>query len=182
MQRRVFTVQAAYVSTDATICYSGRVQWYHDPVLNEKIRRERERLGIQRTRLARDAGVPRSQLIIFEDGGNVTLSTLEKILAQLPTLRLDVLPANLDIDAAVKAATDVQKLVRHVDTAMSHLIAMLGGTPIEQPRGGGAERYEAALEISPELGDKLERMIDEIEEKKKRQRGEKQGSARRHSS
>lgn len=151
-------------------------------MLNEKIRRERERLGIQRTQLARDAGVPRSQLIIFEDGGNVTLSTLEKILAQLPTLRLDVLPANLDLDAAVKAAVDVQKLVRNLDAAMGNLIATLGGTPLEEPRGGGAERYDGALQISPELGDKLERLIDEIEEKKKQQRGEKRSSARRHSS
>jgi transcriptional regulator with XRE-family HTH domain len=51
--------------------------------------REARRLGkLTQNELAERAGLPRSRIQMVEDGGNVTIGTLEKVIAQLPALRV----------------------------------------------------------------------------------------------
>lgn len=54
--------------------------------LHEAVKRARAELGYSRKRLAELAGVQRKQLATLEAGGNVTLATIRKVLAQLPNL------------------------------------------------------------------------------------------------
>lgn len=54
--------------------------------LHEAVKRARAELGLSRKKLAELSGVQRRQLATLEAGGNVTLSTLRKVLAQLPNL------------------------------------------------------------------------------------------------
>jgi len=53
---------------------------------HDAIRAARNDMGYSQKRLAELAKVQRRQLATLESGGNVTLSTLRKVLAQLPNL------------------------------------------------------------------------------------------------
>lgn len=55
--------------------------------LHEEIRRARKDLGLSQDRLAELCGIQRRQLSILERGGNVTLSTLRKVIGFLPNLQ-----------------------------------------------------------------------------------------------
>lgn len=56
-------------------------------MLQDEIREARVRSGLSQVKLAELAGVPRTQLRKLENGQNVTLETLMKILAALPDLQ-----------------------------------------------------------------------------------------------
>jgi transcriptional regulator with XRE-family HTH domain len=151
-------------------------------MLNRKIRDERERLGITQLALSRASGVARSQLAAFEGGANVSVATLERLLHELSTLRLDVVPSTLDLEQARRAAEEVEAHAEQMRLAASRLVAALGGgsaTPGAPPHptpppahpltgGGGAEHHvEPATRVSPQKKAKLERMVDEIQAKKR---------------
>ena len=147
-------------------------------MIHQKVREERERLGISQSALARATGVPRSQIVLFESGGNVTLSTLDRILAEIPTLRHDVFRTDLNFDAAREAAAELQALAEQMQAAASKVIAELEPKPLPPPPpkpkagplpgGGGAEIYDALLEMTPELRAHLKGLVDEIEKSKGR--------------
>ena len=86
-------------------------------------------MGISQAAFARAAGVPRSQLAIFETGGSVTLITLRKILEQLPAVRLDLVPADFDPAEAQRAAAEVQDLALALHQATGRLAATLAAKP-----------------------------------------------------
>src|SRR5688572_5667378 len=70
----------ANVAKRRTLCYFLLMQ------LNEAIRAARIDLGLSQKKLAEMAGVQRRQLATMEQGGNVTLKTLRKVLVHLPNL------------------------------------------------------------------------------------------------
>ncbi len=152
-------------------------------MIHQKVREERERLGISQSALARSTGVPRSQIVLFESGGNVTLSTLDRILAEIPTLRHEVSRTDLDLDTAREAAAELQALAEQMKAAAAKVIAALSPKPLSAPPppepktpaakgplpgGGGAEIYDALLEMTPELRAHLKGLVDEIEKNKGR--------------
>ena len=55
--------------------------------LHEEIRRARKDLDLSQARLAELCGIQRRQLSILENGGNVTLNTLRKVISFLPNLK-----------------------------------------------------------------------------------------------
>lgn len=70
-------------------------------MIRERARRAREEAELSQRAVAEQAGIPRSQLQIFENGGNVTLETVEKALNVLG-LKLAAVSTG-DIAAARKA-------------------------------------------------------------------------------
>jgi transcriptional regulator with XRE-family HTH domain len=56
-------------------------------MLHEQIRQARIEHGLNQSELARRAGIPRDRLRQFENGENITVETLMKILSQLPNLQ-----------------------------------------------------------------------------------------------
>jgi len=136
-------------------------------VLEDKFRAARQKRGLSRTALARAANVPRSQLIILENGGNVTLSTLNKI-AEGIGVRLEVLPKDVDLDDVLRVARDLQALSTAMHAAAGRIIEALGGAANPEtaappqrplPGGSGATRHEAG--VDPERLEQFERMLDE---------------------
>lgn len=61
--------------------------------LHEEIRRARKELHFSQAELAALAGVQRRQISVLENGGNVTLSTIRKVIAQLPNIQRFTLSA-----------------------------------------------------------------------------------------
>src|SRR5687767_10047242 len=55
--------------------------------LHEEIRRARKDLDLSQARLAELCRIQRRQLSILENGGNVTLNTLRKVISFLPNLK-----------------------------------------------------------------------------------------------
>ena len=56
-------------------------------LLHEEVRRARKELKVSQADLAKKAGVQRRQLSTLENGGNVTLKTVRKVLGQLPNVQ-----------------------------------------------------------------------------------------------
>ena len=68
-------------------------------LLHEELRAAREAAGLTQSELARQAGIPRNQVVRAEKGENITLDTLRKIAAFLPLENLTLLEKlKLDFD------------------------------------------------------------------------------------
>jgi|SRR6185436_285319 len=91
--------------------------------LHEEIRRARKDLDLTQGQLAALAGIQRRQLSTLENGGNVTLNTLRRVLAVLPNLqeftfeRIRMKPEYVDMPALdtaglENAAQEIGEFVR----------------------------------------------------------------------
>ncbi|HEV7487040.1 MAG TPA: helix-turn-helix transcriptional regulator [Thermoanaerobaculia bacterium] len=68
-------------------------------LLHEELRAAREAAGFTQSELAKQAGIPRNQVVRAEKGENITLDTLRKIAAFLPLENLTLLEKlKLDFD------------------------------------------------------------------------------------
>lgn len=82
-------------------------------MLHEQVRDARIARGLSQVKLAKLAGVPRSQLRNFENGEGITMTTFMKIISQLPNLeRLTLGPTelqlhNVDLDALRDTLTEL---------------------------------------------------------------------------
>lgn len=95
-------------------------------MLHEQVREARIEAGLTQVKLAQLAGVPRSQLRKFEEGGNITLTTLRKIVSQLPNIRslnlgaVALTPGSVDQDLVRQTAIQLillgQELLKTVGT------------------------------------------------------------------
>lgn len=160
-------------------------------MLHEQIREARIKAGLTQVKLARLAGVPRSQLRKFEEGGNITLSTLRKIVAQLPDLEtlnlgaVELQPGRVDQDLVRRTAIQLivigQELLKSVGTwagsgtkapepeAEEEPFVIEAVTPdperhVDEPAGG--TRYVRRHSITPELRERLLRLGALIEQEK----------------
>lgn len=87
-------------------------------LLHEAVKKARKDLGMSQKQLAELAGVQRKQLGTLENGGNVTLSTLRKVLGHLPNLETFTLDA---VTATVRHYVPPEEKQKAVDTAMDLL-------------------------------------------------------------
>lgn len=82
-------------------------------MLHEQVRDARIAQGLSQVKLAKLAGVPRSQLRNFENGEGITMTTFMKIISQLPNLeRLTLGPTelqlhNVDLEALRDTLTEL---------------------------------------------------------------------------
>jgi transcriptional regulator with XRE-family HTH domain len=68
-------------------------------LLHEELRAAREAAGLTQSELAKQAGIPRNQVVRAEKGENITIDTLRKIAAFLPLENLTLLEKlKLDFD------------------------------------------------------------------------------------
>jgi len=68
-------------------------------LLHEELRAAREAAGLTQSELAKQAGIPRNQVVRAEKGENITLDTLRKIAVYLPLENLTLLERlKLDFD------------------------------------------------------------------------------------
>ena len=118
-------------------------------MLHEQMRDARIAHGLSQVKLAKLAGVPRSQLRNFENGQGITLTTFLKLLSQLPNLeRLTLGPTelqmhNVDLGALrdsltglIAAATGVLAVLQPVgprdapDNALARARRTVKGPPV----------------------------------------------------
>ena len=126
-------------------------------MLHEQVRTARIKAGLTQAELARRAGIPRKQLVMLEQGSNITLATLRKVTSQLPDLKsvaLGGLQIGLspELEAVRNDAAELYAIARR-------LLDRLGSPPSES---GGAVRYAPGITVDPELGDRLERIVIDL--------------------
>ena len=129
----------------------------------DEIRQARRDAKLSQSELARRAGVPRSQLVRLEQGENVTIDTLKRVLGVLPHLKqITLLPgatamaAGIDVDEVRAAAQELH------ESSARLLRAIGGGRPAEAQPGGGGAPVDRSMP-DPALIERLERNIDELE-------------------
>jgi transcriptional regulator with XRE-family HTH domain len=125
-------------------------------MLSKQIREAREQHGLSQARLARLANVHRTQLRQLEEGGNVTLETLAKVVAQLPNLRSLSLGAVQLHTGAIDPTAARQILIDLITAAGRALTLFEPAVPAPPP--AGATRYDGAAEITPELEARLRQL------------------------
>jgi len=96
-------------------------------LLHDAVKAARKDLGLTQKKLADLAGIQRRQLATLESGGNITLATLRKVLAQLPNLEsftLDVVAATVrrDVPPSEQQAA-VAKAIELMQSALMGLTA-----------------------------------------------------------
>jgi transcriptional regulator with XRE-family HTH domain len=106
-------------------------------LLHEAVKNARKELGLSQDKLSELAGIQRRQLAKLEAGGNVTLATLRKVLAQLPNLEtfsLDAVTATVkrEISTAEKAQA-MRSALQLLGTALQSILHTLGtGQPPDE--------------------------------------------------
>jgi len=117
-------------------------------VLHDQLRAARIRAGLSQVQLARRAGIQRSRLRIFEEGGNITLETLAKLLEQLPDVR------TLDFGGVeIRVPRSDQRDLRDVREAMADFAA--GAQKMAEEIAAGVRKMAADGERVIELLDRL---------------------------
>ena len=119
-------------------------------LLPEAVRQARKELGLSQQKLADAAGIQRRQLATLESGRNVTLSTVRKVLAQLPNLRsftldgvtVDVAP----LDPHVLAADAYGSAIEHLGLTLARIGARLrSGIPLSLADVAAMDRANGIL-------------------------------------
>lgn len=134
-------------------------------MLHDQIRQARIDHGLNQSELARRAGIPRDRLRQFENGENITVETLMKILAQLPNLQtvnigaVEVRTGAVDIAEVREAVAQWLESGRKLLTLLERIVA----TPdYPGPGGGGATRHKGGTPVNQELEQRLAKLEAQI--------------------
>ena len=111
--------------------------------LHEGVKRARLDLGWSQARLATEAGVPRERVRSLEDGANITLSTLEKIITVLPNLK-ELSIGRVHVSIVGIDVKEVRAAVAASEAANRHLLSIL--TAIEASEAHSASTAKPSLE------------------------------------
>jgi len=102
-------------------------------MIHDEVREARIRAGLSQNTLARLARVPRSQLRKLEEGGNVTLATVQKILDQLPGVQMTLAPAQVDESALHEALMALVAAAHRVLEVLGEQPGQPASVPPPQP-------------------------------------------------
>jgi predicted transcriptional regulator len=132
-------------------------------LLHEAVKKARKDLGLSQDKLSELAGIQRRQLATLEAGGNVTLATLRKVLAQLPNLEtftLDAVTATV-AEETVKAIGTAMDLMLGAVKNLVHALAE-GKVPEERQVSGMLEANKVLYEGLGYTAEDAQRDIEEI--------------------
>ena len=133
---------------------SDRFRSIFHPMLHDQIRLAREEHGYSQAELARLAGVPRERVRQLESGGNVTLETFQKIIAQLPRLKTLSL-GSTELQTRGAGIPQIRDALAAWLEAGRQLLTLLESIPAE-PAPEGDTRIR--LGMTPELEQRLRRL------------------------
>lgn len=125
-------------------------------MLQDQIRQARVDHGYSQAELARLAGVPRERLRQLESGGNVTMETFQKIVAQLPHLKSLSL-GSVELQTRGASAAQVRDALAAWLEAGRRLLTLLENVPAE-PALEGDTRFRPTVALTPELELRLRRL------------------------
>jgi transcriptional regulator with XRE-family HTH domain len=127
-------------------------------MIHERVRQARIERNLSQVQLSELAGVPRERVRTLERGGNVTLSTFEKIVAQLPNLK-ELIIGGVRVTISGVDVEDVRAAIAEADQASRRLLSLLDTIRAHAPEPPGA----TAVETSTRVGPKLEQRLAELE-------------------
>ena len=123
-------------------------------MLQDQIRQARVDHGYSQSELARLAGVPRERLRQLETGGNITLETFQKIIAQLPRLKTLSL-GSIELQTRGASVPQIRDALAAWLEAGRQLLTLLESIPAEPaPEPEGRIRPS----MTPELEQRLRRL------------------------
>lgn len=125
-------------------------------MLQTEIRQARIDHGYSQAELARLAGVPRERVRQLESGGNVTLETLQKILAQLPRLKSLTL-GSVELQTRGASASEVRDALAAWLETGRRLLTLLENVP-SAPEPPTDSRIQPTVTLTPELEQRLRRL------------------------
>ena len=141
-------------------------------LLHEELRNAREKAGLSQRALAELAGIPRNQVVRAEQGENITLDTLRKIVVNLPltelslldtsSLRIDIIaePEKLFLAALQNVIQLGAALGAAIKLAMEARVAVEVARRATPPLPG----YEPSADVDPLLLMRgLERLAAEVD-------------------
>ncbi len=131
-------------------------------MLHTQIRQARIDHGLSQSELARRADIPRDRLRKFENGENITVETLMKILAQLPALQSVTLGAVEGRTSAVDLTEIRDAVTEWLESGRRVLALVESAMARPRPGAGGATRIEPSLELTPELEARLKRLEAQV--------------------
>src|ERR1044071_2648351 len=102
---------------------------YSRPVISRRFRDLRESQGKTQRDIAEGGGFTRSQLQLLERGSNVTLTTLQKAVSQLDGMRVDIIPAGLDVEQIRSAAIELREIGTQLTAVSDRLLHAVGSGP-----------------------------------------------------
>ena len=109
-------------------------------MLHEDVREARIQHGLSQAKLARLAKIPRSRLRTFEEGGNITINTLEKIVAHADNLysgdkrlTLDALRAKYEAKALPAAWAKITALHQELQSTLDMDLERLAPVALPDP-------------------------------------------------
>lgn len=106
--------------------------------------------------MGRLAGVPRERVRQLETGGNVTIETLQKILAQLPNLK-SISIGSVELQTRGANAAEVRDALAAWLEAGRRLLTMLENMPAAPPAPAG-DTSQPSAHLTPELELRLRRL------------------------
>lgn len=119
-------------------------------LLHEAVRAARMELKLSQKKLAEQAKIQRRQLATLEKGGNVTLATVRKVLAQLPNLETFTLDAvNVNVTLKAPPPFDPAKFGETVELLAQTLETL--GKRLQQGQPPTAEEIETLHEVNVSL-------------------------------
>jgi transcriptional regulator with XRE-family HTH domain len=111
-------------------------------MIHECVRQARIERNLSQVQLAELAGVPRERVRTLEKGGNITMQTFEKIVAQLPNLK-ELIIGGVRVTISGADVEDVRAAVAEADRASRRLLSLLDTVRAHAP---GLELRLAELE------------------------------------
>ena len=121
--------------------------------LHDEIRRARKELGMTQADLAAAARVQRKQISILENGGNVTLATIRKVLGQLPNIeRFSLYSAEVGLDPSTLTKKDWEHATKTM-AAFGEMFARLNVLMADFHAAMAAGDRETAERILAEVKD-----------------------------
>ena len=142
-------------------------------MIQHNVRQARVELGLSQVQLAERAGVPRDRLRALENGGNVTLETLEKIVAHLPNLREMTIGA-VDVEVTGVNVDTLRAAVAEAAAATRRVLARLTAITARAPEGAdAAPAPESSSGFRPALETRLislEAKVNALQAQKERKR------------
>jgi len=146
MQLIVYTSQLSCQEKNAAqithSCYNSSMY------LHEAVRKARKDMGLSQVKLAEMAGIQRKQLATLENGGNVTLTTIRKVVSQLPNLEVFSLEG-VQVDARTSPKEAADKAFSQAMSILSETFGRLAARAREggYPTPGDIETFRAANEM-----------------------------------
>jgi transcriptional regulator with XRE-family HTH domain len=132
-------------------------------MINERVRQARIERNLSQVQLAEMAGVPRERVRTLERGGNVTLSTFEKIVAQLPNLK-ELIIGGVRVTISGVDVEDVRAAIAEADQASRRLLSLLDTIRAHAPEPpGGAAPVAPPNRVGPELELRLAELESKVQ-------------------